>query len=336
MIEAITLEDVTWAANAAVRMIVVDIDGTLLPSAGAWIGSRTCEALRRAEAAGLQVVVATGRRQAYAMPLVQQIGLRPDTIMISSNGTLTRTFAGQSIDRWLLPLETARALAGRLRPFGQITVFTFDKEGPGQLVLESLQAADGRIAPWVAANRAFIEEVVPLEGVFDSGEAPMQAMVCGPVNEMRQAEALLAASEFAGQIEMHRTEYAGRDLAILDVLPPGVSKGSALERLAQRQGVPREHILAIGDNYNDVTMLEFAGHPVLMGNAPRDLLLMAKQKGWRTTRSNDEDGVAHAISGAILAAAKAERARNRSFSIGGPFECRGRIETAKGPAADLP
>jgi hypothetical protein len=56
-------------------------------------------------------------------------------------------------------------------------------------------------------------------------------------------------------------------------------------------------------------MLEYAGQPVMMGNASRELLLMAKEKGWRVTRSNDEDGVAHAISGALLAVAKAERAR---------------------------
>lgn len=292
-------------------MIVVDIDGTLMPSSGAWIGSRTCEALRRAEGSGLQIVIATGRRQAYAVPLLTQIGLRPETVMISSNGTVTRTLAGHPIDRWLLPLETARALCGRLRHFGQTTVFTFDREGPGQLVLESLQPLDQRLSPWVTANRAFIEEVRPLESAFDNGEAPVQAMVCGSIMEMRLAEALLAESEFAKEIETHRTEYAARDLAILDVLPPGVSKGSALERLAKRKGIRREEILAIGDNYNDISMLEFAGQPVLMGNASRELLVMAKSKGWRVTRSNDQDGVAHAVCGALLSVAKAERARER-------------------------
>jgi Cof subfamily protein (haloacid dehalogenase superfamily) len=292
-------------------MIVVDIDGTLMPSSGAWIGPRSCEALRRAEACGLQIVVATGRRQAYAMPLMTQIGLRPETVMISSNGTVTRTFSGQPIDRWLLPLETARALCGRLRHFGQTTVFTFDKDGPGQLVLESLDPVDERIASWVTSNRPYIQEIRPLESAFDGGEAPVQAMVCGSILEMRLAEALLAESDFDGQIETHRTEYASRDLAILDILPPGVSKGTALKRLAALKGVRREEIVAIGDNYNDLTMLEFAGQPVMMGNAPRELLLMAKEKGWRVTRSNDEEGVAHAVSGALLAVAKAQRSAER-------------------------
>lgn len=298
-----------------VRMIVVDIDGTLMPSSGAWIGSRTCEALRRAESCGMQIVIATGRRQAYALPLLKQIGLRPDTVMISSNGTVTRTLAGQPIDRWVLSLEIARALCGRLRHFGQTTVFTFDKEGEGQLVLEALDPIDERLTPWVAANRAFIQEMRPLERAFDGGECPVQAMVCGSVLEMRLAEALLAESEFAGQIETHRTEYAAKDLAILDVLPPGVSKGTALERLARLKGVAREEILAIGDNYNDVAMLEYAGHPVLMGNASRELLIMARDKGWRVTRSNDEDGVAHAISGALLALSKAEQSRERRAAM---------------------
>jgi Cof subfamily protein (haloacid dehalogenase superfamily) len=311
-------------------MIVVDIDGTLMPSSGAWIGARTCEALRRAEACGMEIVIATGRRQAYATPLLTQIGLRPETVMISSNGTVTRTFAGRPIDRWLLPLEIAKALCGRLRHFGQTTVFTFDKEGPGQLVIESLQSLDPRLASWVAANRAFIEEITPLEHAFDGGEAPVQAMVCGSILEMRLAEALLAESEFGGQVETHRTEYPNRDLAILDVLPPGVSKGSALKRLASQRGIPSEEILAIGDNYNDITMLEFAGQAVMMGNASRELLIMAKEKGWRVTRSNDEDGVAHAISGALLVAAKAER----TVQSAGSIELKGKIEVVKKQQAD--
>src|SRR5450432_883010 len=156
-------------------MIVVDIDGTLMPSSGAWVGPRSSEALRRAESCGLEIVIATGRRQAYAMPLLAQIDLRADTVMISSNGSVTRTFDGKPLDRWLLTVETARALCGRLRHFGQTTVFTFDREGPGQLVLESLEPLDTRIESWVKANRAFIQEVKPLESAFDSGECPVQA-----------------------------------------------------------------------------------------------------------------------------------------------------------------
>ena len=68
-----------------------------------------------------------------------------------------------------------------------------------------------------------------------------------------------------------RTEYPARDLSILDLLPPGVSKGWALERLAARLGVDRKETMAIGDNWNDVDMLEWAGQSVMMGNAAPEL-----------------------------------------------------------------
>lgn len=275
-------------------MIVVDIDGTLLPSAGTAISRRNCQALIEAQAAGFEVVIATGRRQAYATPLIEPVGLRPDTVLITSNGTVTRTLAGESIDRFLLPVETARALCPALRRFGTM-VFTFDREGPGELVLESLKTLHDRISLWVEANRPWIREVKPLEHAFDDGEAPVQGMVCGGVKEMGRAEKWLAASEYAPAIEVHRTEYPARNLTILDILPPGCSKGTALHRLAQARGIDRQEILAIGDNWNDREMLEYAGQPVVMINGAPDLVDLARDRGWQLAPGNDDDGVASIV-----------------------------------------
>jgi len=286
-------------AAAPTRLIAIDIDGTLLPSSGLGISPRNQDALRRAEAEGVHIVVATGRRQAYALPVLELLRLSPETVIISSNGTVTRTFGGRRIDRWLLPVATARALCGELRQFGGAAVFTFDCEGPGELVVDSLAALEKHVDQWVAQNRPYIREMRPLELAFDSGHPPIQGMVCGTVEQMRNAERRLNNSDFAGLIETHRTEYPGRDLSILDILPPGCSKGSAIGRLAETLGVRREEIMAIGDNYNDVEMLNFVGQPVLMGNAPPALLKRAKQSGWSVTRTNDEDGVAHSIVGAL-------------------------------------
>jgi len=281
-----------------VRMIVLDIDGTLLPSRGTIVTSRTCRALREAEAAGIEIVIATGRRQAYALPLIDPIGLKPETVFITSNGTATRTMGGQAIDRFELPIATARALCPLLRPFGT-TVFTFDREGLGELVLESIEALHGRVSMWVEANRASITEVRPLERAFDAGDAPVQGMVCGGVEEMRRAEERLGESALGSSIEMHRTEYLSRDLIILDILPPGCSKGAALRRLAQQRGLACEEILAIGDNWNDLEMLEFAGRPFMVANGAPDLVELAQQRGWELAPSNDEDGVAQVVEGVL-------------------------------------
>ncbi len=284
---------------AHVRLIAIDIDGTLLPSTGTTISPRNCEALLAAEAAGVQVVIATGRRQNYATPVLEQVGLSPRTVMISSNGTVTRRFSGELLHRRLLSQETARTLCGALRSFGQTVVFTFDREGPDALVVESVAAMHRQIAKWVEANRDSITEVTPLERAFDGDDAPIQGMMCGGVLCVREAESTLLASFPAAELATHRTEYPENDLGILDLLPPGCSKASALERLARSLGIQRAEVMAIGDNFNDQEMLEWAGQPVLMGNAGREMELLAERHGWRRTLTNDDHGVAHVIEQAL-------------------------------------
>ncbi len=277
------------------KLIAIDIDGTLLPSVGTRISDRNRRALLSAEAAGIEIVIATGRRQAYATPLIHPIGLKPQTVMVTSNGTVTRTLGGDRIDRFFLPTATALELCPLLRRFGGTTVFTFDREGPGELVLESIDQLNARIAPWVESNRPWITEVRPLERAFDSGEPPVQGMVCGTLESMSEAHSWLEDSNLFGKIELHRTEYPVRDLSILDILPPGCSKGVAMRRLAQSHGIVPAEIMAIGDNFNDLEMLEFVGQPVVMANAAPGLVEIARSRGWQLTASNDEDGVALAI-----------------------------------------
>jgi hypothetical protein len=277
-----------------IQLIAIDIDGTLMPSTGPRISQRNCAALQAAEAAGLEIVIATGRRQAYAMPLIAQVGLSEDSVMISSNGAVVRGFDGELLDRRFLPLETARRLCVALRGY-QTMVFTFDREGVGALAIENLQQLHARVARWVEANRPYLAEFQPMERAFDGGEEPIQGMICGTVAEMKEAERQLLLSDVAGEIAMHRTEYAERDLSILDLLPPGCSKGAALDSLAQIRGLNREQIMAIGDNLNDVEMLEYAGRAVVMANAGEELLAMARQRAWEFTASNDDDGVALAV-----------------------------------------
>jgi len=277
--------------NPPVRLVAIDIDGTLLPTFSQTISPRNAEALRAAQRAGVTVAIATGRRTAYTAPLLEGLGLRADMPLITSNGAVTRTLGGEPLDRSHLKAHVARELCGLLRPFGTL-VFTFDIVGRGELVLEDFEQAHQRIALWVEANRDAIEVVQPLENALPDGNDPIQGMVTGGVERMRQAEKALRASEWIKFCEAVRTEYPARDLSIVDLLPPGVSKGWALERLAARLGVDRKETMAIGDNWNDVNMLEWAGQAVLMGNAAQDLRTLAKTNGWKQAPPNDQDGVA--------------------------------------------
>ncbi len=281
-----------------VRLVAIDMDGTLLPTFSQSISPRNAKALRDAQQAGITVAIATGRRTAYTAPLLHGLGLRADMPLITSNGAVTRTLGGDPIDRSHLEARVARGLCGLLRPFGTL-VFTFDHIGRGELVLEDFEQAHERIALWVEANRNAIEIVKPLEKALPDGTDPIQGMVTGALENIRQAEQALKASELSTSCEAVRTEYPGRDLSILDLLPPGVSKGWALERLAARLGVDRKETMAIGDNWNDVDMLEWAGQAVMMANAAQDLRILAKTRGWKQTPPNDEDGVAVTLEMAV-------------------------------------
>jgi hydroxymethylpyrimidine pyrophosphatase-like HAD family hydrolase len=244
---------------------------------------------------------------AYTVPLLEGLGLRTDMPLITSNGAVTRTLGGEAIDRCQLPSRIARGLCGLLRPFG-VLVFTFDRPGRGELVVEDLEQAHGRIALWVAANRSAIEIVRPLEDALNNGDDPIQGMVAGSLSKMGKAERALNASEWSGSCECVKTEYPGSDLSILDLMPHGVSKGKALENLARRLGVDRKETMAIGDNWNDVDMLEWAGQGVMMRNAVDELRAMAKMRDWELAQPNNEDGVAVVLEAAITkrAAARVE------------------------------
>ncbi|MGA3009758.1 MAG: Cof-type HAD-IIB family hydrolase [Terracidiphilus sp.] len=284
-----------------VRLVAIDMDGTLLPTFAQAISPRNAQALRAAQEAGITVAIATGRRVAYTVPLIEGLGLRTDMPLITSNGAVTRTLGGETFDRCQLPCKVARGLCGLLRPFGAL-VFTFDRPGHGELVVEDLEQAHGRIALWVAANRSAIKVVKPLEDALNNGDDPIQGMVAGSLVKMGEAERALKASEWSSFCDCVKTEYPGRDLSILDLMPHGVSKGKALENLARRLGIDRNETMAIGDNWNDVDMIEWAGQGVLMGNAADDLLNMAKTRGWAVAPPNNEDGVARMLEAAIATA----------------------------------
>jgi hypothetical protein len=112
---------------------------------------------------------------------------------------------------------------------------------------------------------------------------------------MREAEMGLQWHPLSGEISMHRTEYEARDLGILDLLPLGCSKGTALERIAKLRNMQSKEIMAIGDNLNDLEMLEYAGRGVVMANACEEILEIAQRRGWERTVTNDEDGVGRVI-----------------------------------------
>jgi Cof subfamily protein (haloacid dehalogenase superfamily) len=270
----------------SIRLLASDIDGTLL-NPQFQISEDDLAALRRAHAAGIEIVLVTGRRHTFALPIAKQLGF--DLWLISSNGAVTRSLAGETFHRDLMPRELCRELCGEMQDFRGNTVLTFDNETKGAIVLEHMDDWNASIQRWLEKNMAFIEFVVPIENALTND--PVQAMFCGSMARMSEALRALEGSGMGNRITVLRTEYPERDLSMIDVLNTGCSKGHALERWAAHRGFRREEVMAIGDNHNDVEMLEFAGHPVIMGNACEEL----RGRGWSVTLGNDRCGVAAAV-----------------------------------------
>ena len=269
-----------------IRLIAVDIDGTLL-NPQFQISPADLAALQRAKAQGVEVILVTGRRHAFAMPIARQLGF--DLQLISSNGAVTRSMQGETFHRDMLPATVCRKLCGAMKEFRGNTVITFDKETKGAIVLEHMNELNASIQKWLEKNSEFIEFVIPVEDSLTKD--PVQAMFCGPIERMHRALVVLSACGLDNEITVLRTEYLARDLSMIDVLNKDCSKGHALERWAKFRGIPREQVMAIGDNHNDVEMLAFAGVPFIMGNAVEEL----RTNGWRVTLPNDQNGVAAAV-----------------------------------------
>jgi Cof subfamily protein (haloacid dehalogenase superfamily) len=281
----------------AVRLIALDIDGTLLNSRFE-VSEANRAAIAEATKRGIEVALVTGRRYDFAMLVVRQID-SPLT-MIVNNGALVRTNTGKTLVRHLLPKETARRVLEATKEWRECAAVVFDRPMTGQVMLETIDWEDPLRGGYYQRNRDFLAAACPLESCLD--EDPIQVMFTGGVAPMREAESRLRGAAFGDEFALAVTVYEDRDFSMLDVIHPSISKGAALAEWASLRGIVREEILAIGDNHNDLEMLSFAGMPVVMGNGVPEL----KARGWHVTSSNDEDGVAEAIGRFALAEVDAE------------------------------
>src|ERR1700690_94664 len=196
-----------------IRLLAIDIDGTLL-NPEFQISPVDMAALRRAHGEGVEVVVVTGRRHTFALPIVHELGF--DLWVISSNGAITRSLAGETFHRDLLPAETCRRLCASMQEFRGNTVLTFDTDARGAIVLEHMNDLSASIQRWLEKNLQYIDFVIPIEDALTRD--PVQAMFCGSIPHMQKALATLAGSGLDQDITVLRTEYAARDLSMVDVL----------------------------------------------------------------------------------------------------------------------
>jgi hypothetical protein len=288
-----------------IRLIALDIDGTLLDSHGS-VPEANRGAIGRAIELGIEIVLATGRRYDFARPIFES--LPGPLTLILSNGAIVKAKNGRTLMRSLLPRSVAREVLERTPEYRESAAVIFDRPLEGQVVFESVDWEDPRHSRFFHANRPFISEVRPLEDALI--EDPVQVMFTGGCADMRRLfdalgqtplrpstasgppVAAIADAELDGlPYSVALTEYVHRNFSLVDVVRAGCSKGAALRHWAEQRGLSRQEVMAVGDNLNDRQMLEYAGVPVLMENAVAEL----KDRGWAVTASNDEAGVARAI-----------------------------------------
>ena len=189
----------------SLRLIAVDIDGTLL-NPEFHISETDLATLRRVHAQGIEIILVTGRRHTFALPIAQQLGF--DLWLISSNGAITRSLGGETFHRDLLPEPTCRELVGVMQEFRGQTVLTFDSndlhgDAAGTIVLERLDKLEGSIQRWLEKNMQYIQFVAPIEKALTTD--PVQAMFCGPVADMQRVLRVLGSCGLP--ITVLRTEY---------------------------------------------------------------------------------------------------------------------------------
>ena len=270
-----------------IRLIALDIDGTLLDSHGA-LPAQDLLAIQEAAARGIQIMLVTGRRFLSARQIAE--GLACEVELIVSNGAVVKSMSGQTHYRALLPAAAAREVMGITREFRQWTGVIFDRPAPPYVVFEKIDWEGPFVGPYLRKYREQVAETQPLEDCMN-GEDPVEVMFIGGCQVIREALRLLEPHREAHGFTLALTEYESKGFSMLDALRPGVTKGAALAEWTRQRGIASQDVMAIGDNWNDREMLEFAGVPIVMGNSVLEL----QSQGWAVTRTNDEAGVAEAI-----------------------------------------
>ena len=288
-----------------VRLLALDLDGTLLDSHGR-LSDRNRRAVAAARARGVRVALVTGRRFRDARPLALELGV--DVPLVAHNGALTkhaRTL--ETVAAIHLPLAAARAVLRVARAHKADALVSDDADGPGVLVYDHIDEANRPAFEYMAWARRIhgaeapeaILRVPSLEDYLD--HPPVHIAFSGTDEEMLRLGAVLRA-ELPGLVKLMITVYPAKRFGLVDVLHPEVSKGTGLAAVAREYGIPRADVMAVGDNHNDVEMLEFAGTAVAVANAEPALRALADI---HLTAANDEDGVAVAIERFILARERA-------------------------------
>jgi hypothetical protein len=276
---------------ARFELLAIDLDGTLFDSSRT-ISEENRLALKRAEKAGVKVAVVTGRRRPAALPSLQLLDIDP-VLVFNSGAIIMKGFHGALLRSEMLALKVAKGIVALGRECGMEPIVHDGPSGEGHILMETSPTSNRSLSYYLERTKP------PPHLVPDLIEAmhrdPVQVGFSSTVVSIQQLSVRIQ-NEFTDEVELALTEYRDRDFALLDALSPQATKAAALRFLADHFQVSMDGTIAIGDNWNDLEMLEAAGFAVVMSNAPEGL----KRRGFAMTGSNEEAGVAQAIHRYVL------------------------------------
>lgn len=273
------------------ELIAIDIDGTLLTSRRE-ISPRTLMALRKAASAGKRVALCTGRSLNSGRAAAEKVP--PSTTLIFHSGALIlESLDGPLLRAVNMPRDLAADLVDFCRRRGHDPLVYEPVPESRYIWFESPRSANGWRERYLEANGDKAFQVDGLERVLDRD--PAQIAVAGRGSSMHELEAELAEYGDRIGIILSRSTLVG-DYWCMEIVPAGVSKARALAFLGERYGIGAERMISVGDNFNDLDMIEYAGLGVAMGNAPDTVRRAADL----VAPDNDADGVAHVIETRLL------------------------------------
>ncbi len=286
-----------------IKLLALDLDGTLLNTRGE-IPEKNIEAIQQAEAKGVLVTIATGRRFRDALPVALQLKLNAP--VVCHNGALLKYAQTLEIVHVsLVPRETVRETLRVGREFGGDALVSADPTGKGVLLYDTVSDDNVPLQKYIAWGKRLhgaeaeeaVHHVENLEAICSEVET-VHVSFSGTLAPMAELEMILR-DKLSDSATVLTTVYPRLDFTLIDILPPDASKGIGVEKLALINNLFAENVMAVGDNFNDLEMLEYAGTAVVMGNASPVLL---ERADFFSTLSNDENGVALAIEKFILGA----------------------------------
>ena len=269
------------------RMIVLDLDGTLLLPDGS-VSDRTVDALRRAVAAGYLVCVATGRNLTESRAIVQRIGVLHECVFVGG-AMVIDTRAEKTLHRTVMHTKLASEVAGLFESLGHAALALQDtcETGLDYLITRDIPIARGT-TNWLAALKMGVE-YVPTLGHFDHRHT-LRVGICCTIAQARQVVPVVQ-SHFGDRIMTHSLHVPNMECDVVEVFDPAVSKWVGIRFIADRHRVSPHQIIAIGDDNNDIAMVKHCGLGIAMGNARQTLKNVAK----RIIANNTQDGVAEFV-----------------------------------------